>query len=283
MGEERGGDLAVTALYTAGTWAWAGLACAELCDHEDSRRVFGATNAALGAARLLKPGMRSLRHALVHRHTMIDHLLRASGARQVVELAAGLSPRGAAFTRDGTMRYTEVDFPHVVEKKRALLARTPAGREVLERPNLAFVAGDALEAPLEDRVAVGEPLFVIAEGLLVYLAADQQRALLRRARALVERAGAGTLVFDLVPAREQPQPGAVGRALEGLMKRFTGGRTFERDERTRDDVAAEVRAAGFGGVEMLEPAAVVEAWGLPFADVPTQQLLFVARGDGAAP
>src|SRR5580658_3312523 len=110
MSEEQSGDLAVTALYTAGVWAWAGLPGADLCNHEDSRRVFGATNAALGAARLLKPGSPSLKHALVHRHTMIDHLLRASGARQVVELAAGLSPRGAVFSADLGLRYTEVDL-----------------------------------------------------------------------------------------------------------------------------------------------------------------------------
>jgi O-methyltransferase involved in polyketide biosynthesis len=278
MSGARGGDLAVTALYTAGTWAWAGIEGAELLDHADSRRVFGATNAALAVARALTPGLRSLRHSLVHRHTMIDHLLRASGARQVVELAAGLSPRGARFTRDPTLRYVEVDLPHVIARKIALLERTPAGREVRARPNLHLVAGDVLEVALDPLVEPGEPVFVIAEGLFMYLQPDAQRVLLRRARALAARAGRGTLVFDRVPPREEPPPGAVGRALEGMMKRFTRGQTFAKDERTRDELAAEVSAAGFAAVEMIEPAAVAAAWGLPFAEVPTQQLLFVGRG-----
>jgi O-methyltransferase involved in polyketide biosynthesis len=274
--EERG-DLSVTALYTAGAWAWAGLPGAELLASADARRVFGATNAALAVARLFTPGLRSLRHALVHRHAMIDHLARASGARQVLELAAGLSPRGVTFSADPAIRYTEVDLPHMSLHKRRLLEGSEAGRAALARPNLHLAAADVTAAPLADLVIPGEPLFVIAEGLLMYLPPGKQRALWEKIAGLADRAGGGTLVFDLVPAVEQPPPGAFGRALEGIMKRFTRGQTFARDTRTRDDVAGELREAGFAGVELLEPATVAGAWQLPFPEVPTQQLLFVGQ------
>jgi O-methyltransferase involved in polyketide biosynthesis len=274
--EERG-DLSVTALYTSGAWAWAGLPGADLLASPDAQRVFGATNAALGVARLFTPGLRSLRHALVHRHTMIDHLARASGAGRILELAAGLSPRGVTFSADPAIRYTEVDLPHMIGHKRRLLERSDAGRAALARPNLHLAEADVTEAPLDDLVTPGEPLFVIAEGLFMYLAPEKQRALWQKIAAVLDRAGAGTLVFDLVPAVEQPPPGAFGRALEGIMKRFTRGKSFERDARTRDDVAAELREAGFPEVERIEPADVAAAWQLPFPDEPTQQLLFVGR------
>src|SRR5262249_12284895 len=75
MKPAQGADLAATALYTAGTWAWAGFPGAELFDHADARGVFGATNFALALARPFLKTPASLRHSLVQRHVMIDRLL----------------------------------------------------------------------------------------------------------------------------------------------------------------------------------------------------------------
>lgn len=267
------GDLSVTALYTAAVWAWAGLTGAELFATTEGKRVFDATNAALAAASVLQRRAAPLRHQLLHRHAMIDHLLRRSGARQVLELAAGLSRRGAAFSADPALRYTELDLPHVVARKQALLERTAAGRAVLARPGLALVAADVETAPLAAWVRPGEPLFAIAEGLMVYLTADAQRRLWSRIAAL----GDVRLVFDLVPWCEQPRPGKVGAVLEAAMKRFTGGRGFERDRRTRDDVRAELLTAGFAGVEVVDSSTVARPWALPHPGQPTHQVLFVCR------
>lgn len=268
--------LSVTALYTAHTWSWGGLPDAELFVSDDSKRVFDGTNFALSVAKpFMSNEVRSLRHSLIHRHTMIDHLARASGAKQIVELAAGLSRRGVTMSADPSMTYVEIDLPDVVHYKRALMQRSEAGREVLVRPNLHLVRGDVLECDLGDHVDASAPLFVIAEGLVVYLKPEQQETLFRRVRELLSRGG-GAFVFDLVPRIEEPRPGATGRALEWLMKRFTSGRSFEKDLRTREDIAAAFGATGFA-VEVIEPGDVAEAWGLPFADVPTRVVLFFGR------
>lgn len=276
-GNERGGDLSVTALYTSQAWSWGGLPCAHLFATKEGRGVFRVVNAALLLARLFMWRLRSLRHALVHRHTLIDALLRRSGTDQTLELAAGLSRRGATFSADDVMTYTEVDLPHVVRRKRELLARTAEGQRVASRPNLRLVEGDVTNLALDELRDPGRPLFVIAEGLLMYLKPEEQRALWARIGALLQPAG-GTFVFDLVPTVEQPRPGPIGRALDWLMKRFTGGRSFERDERTRDDIAAELRAAGFAEVAALEPCEVAAEYELPFPERRTQQLVFVCRG-----
>jgi O-methyltransferase involved in polyketide biosynthesis len=279
---EKKGDLSITALYTSQTWAWGGLPCAGLLATPEARVVFRVTNAALFLAGLLRRNLPSLRHSLLHRHVMIDRLLRDSDATQVIELACGLSRRGATFSADPKQRYVEIDLPHVIAKKRELLLRTDVGRAVLDRANLTLAAADVAEASLEEWVEPGARLAVIAEGLLMYLTPDAQRQLWAKVRRLLnvaDVAGAkdGLFVFDLVPTCEQPPPGRVGRALEALMKRFTGGRSFERDERTRDDIAGELRAAGFSRVEAKEPRSVAREWALPFADARTQQLLFVCR------
>ncbi|MDB4958982.1 MAG: hypothetical protein JWO36_6551 [Myxococcales bacterium] len=271
------GDLSVTALYTSQVWSWGGLACAELFATTEAKRVYDVTNAALAAASMFKRGGSPLRYALLHRHTMIDHLLRASGVRRVVELAAGLSRRGAAVSADAGVDYTEIDLPRVIARKRELLERTTEGRAVLARPGLHLIDGDLETVALEPFVAAGEPVFVIAEGLLMYLAAEARRSLFAKVRALAERAGELRFVFDLVPQSEEPAPGAVGRALEAAMKRFTGGRTFERDARTREAVLGELRGAGFSDCEAIGAGSVARAWQLPHPDQQTNTVVFTSR------
>jgi O-methyltransferase involved in polyketide biosynthesis len=268
-------DLSVTALYTSGAWSWAQLPGTELLASKEAGRVFAVTNGALAVGGLFT-GAPDLRCSLVQRHLIIDGLLRESGARHVLELAAGLAPRGVAVTADAGVTYTEVDRPAVVEHKRTLLARTEAGRAVLARPNLRFIGADLADAPLEPFVTApaGQPLFVIAEGLLMYLEAEAQRAFWRRVRALFE-GRPGTLVFDLVPAVEQGDGGVAGRLLGKLFKRATKGGAFVRDGRTRGDIAGELAALGFTA-EHLEPAAVLDRFNLPHGDVRTQQLVWSA-------
>jgi hypothetical protein len=109
--EERkpGGDISVTALYTSYTWRWGGLDCAELLATPEARVVFRVTNFVLGLVRLVRWELPSLRHSLLQRHAMIDHLVQAHGARQVLELASGFSRRGASFTCDAQLLYTELN------------------------------------------------------------------------------------------------------------------------------------------------------------------------------
>ncbi len=274
------GDLTVTALYTAETWRWGGFGEAELLASKRGRDVFNATNLALGAARLLRPRLPSLRHSLVLRHAMIDHLVARSGCRQVLELAAGLSRRGAAMTADPELRYVEVNLPAVIAEKERLLRRSEHGAEVADRPNLQRVAGDVRDVNLTSLVDDG-PLFVVAEGLLMYLPADEQRALWRRLAALLTDRPGSALAFDLVPFCEQPKPGAVGRGLGWLFGRFTRGGSFAFDQRTRANLSTDLRACGFAEVEIFDPAEIAEL-AVQAAGHPTQALVWLTR-TGAPP
>jgi O-methyltransferase involved in polyketide biosynthesis len=270
------GDLSVTALYTSQVWAWGGLSHAHLFASADAKRVFDTTNAALAAARIVNRKLAPLRHSLLHRHTMIDHLMRESGYRHVIELAAGFSRRGAAATSDARVRYTELDLPPVIERKRGLLQRTDEGRAVLARPGLRLIEGDVETVALEPFVRPGEPVFVIAEGLMMYLAADARRRLFAKVSQLAAITGELRFVFDLTPTCEEPEPGVVGRILEAAMKRSTGGRGFERDALTRDDIMTALRGAGFGDIEAVASGDLAHVWNLPEPDRRTHVVLFVA-------
>ncbi len=271
------GDLSVTALYTSQAWVWGRLPGARLFETHAGRGVFASTNVALLVGRLFSWGRRQpwLWHGLVQRHLAIDKLLADSAAAQVLELAAGFSRRGATVSADPAIQYTEVDLPAVIERKRALLARRPEGREVAARGNLRLVPADVAEIEVGDLLDPGAPAFVISEGLLMYLEAPAQRSLWARVARQLNAGAGGTYVFDLVPTSEQPPPGVFGRALGWLMRRFTRGAEFAVDARTRADIRAELLAAGFDAVSLIDTADVAAAWGLPFVGRDTQQLLFV--------
>jgi O-methyltransferase involved in polyketide biosynthesis len=266
-------DLSITALYTSQVWAWGRLPCADLLASEDGKRVFDVTNAALALFRRGAP----LRLALLHRHLMIDHLLRQASATRVVELAAGLSRRGTAVTADPRVHYVEVDLPAVIARKRDLLARTSEGRAVLARPNLELVAADVESIELPP--LAGELPVVIAEGLAMYLDGEARRRLFAKIAAV---AGARFL-FDLVPSSEEPPAGWTGRVLEAAMRRFTGGRAFERDARTRGDVLGELRSAGFTEATAIAAVDVARAWQLPHAEQRTPTVVFSARAARSTP
>ncbi len=273
--EQPAGDLSVTALYTAQAWRWGKLDGAELFTSWKGRDVFNATNLALGVARLFRRDVPSLRHGLVQRHVMIDRLVAAAASPQVLELAAGLSRRGASATADAALRYVEVDLPAMIAHKRRLLARSARGRAIAARSNLVLIGHDVTTLGFDDVLAPG-PVCVIAEGLLMYLDAAAQQALWQRLAALCAARPGSAVVFDLVPFVEQPRPGRVGRGLERMFKRATRGRTMAFDDRDRATLTDELRAAGFAAIETFEPHTAPAAWALPFLHRRTQTLVWRA-------
>tara|TARA_B100001093_G_C26297627_1_gene787977 strand:+ start:90 stop:488 length:399 start_codon:yes stop_codon:yes gene_type:complete len=118
---------------------------------------------------------------------------------------------------------------------------------------------------------------VVAEGLFMYLDADQQRAMWNGIATALSSKASGAFIFDLLPQCEQPKPGLFGRFLERLMKLFTGGQAFVHDSRGRDGIKAELLSAGFAKVDVIEPHQVAALYDLPHPAYKSQQLLFVCR------
>ena len=92
--------------------------------------------------------------------------------------------RGASVTEDPRVTYTEIDLPAVIQRKRQLLDRTAEGRGVAARPGLRLVEADVETVALEPFAQPNEPVFVIAEGRMMYLAAPARRLLFATGRRL---------------------------------------------------------------------------------------------------
>ncbi len=246
-------DLSITAKYTSATWAWGKLPNADLLLTPDADRVFRIVNGALGITRPFT-GAPELRVSLLERHRILDELVLASGCTEVLELAAGLSRRGITMTEDPSLHYVEIDLPHVVEAKRAILETTERGRDALARSNFKIENGDVTTARLD--LFFGDSsarLFIVAEGLLMYLDSTAQNKLFHDVATRLAKVG-GAFAFDLVPTSEQRKPGVVGKALGRAMKWLTRGGTFVRDDRSRDDIRRELLTHGFESVDLIEPA-----------------------------
>lgn len=121
------------------------------------------------------------------RFKSVNHILEEYRATQVLELAAGLSPRGMDFARRG-VTYVEADLDESTELKRVIVS------DVLsEMPaNLHLCAANVVDrgqllrcAEMFDR----KPVAVTAEGLLRYLTFEEKRLLAANVREILSHFG----------------------------------------------------------------------------------------------
>ncbi len=257
MAPQNMGRVSPTAHYTAAVWSRHGLSYAGLST-AGGQLLYAALRPLSMLADYL-PGTTGIERMLLQRHRMIDHRLAAaieSGrVGQVVEIAAGLSPRGLRFTdRYPEILYVEGDLPVMSAKKARMLAR--AG---LTRPGLRLVPCDAL-APSGPRALdtlsraqlnPGCGTAVITEGLLSYLPPEALPALWARIAALLGARGGGLYLTTLHLGAEARRRLLV-RGFRALVAAFSRGPVYF----PFDDAGAVIRAAhaaGFTRAALLDP------------------------------
>lgn len=194
-----------TAHYTSYVWFANGLSSQAFATRL-GRFLYWSLAPANAASNLLGDDL-SLEKMLLARHRAIDGLLDeeiASGrVTQVVEVAAGLSPRGWRFMErygDSGLTYVEGDLPAMAAAKARLLER--AGRSWDNHHVRAInVLDDAGEQSL---VSSCEPLLdpeqgtaIITEGLLPYFDALRVAGIWRRFAAFLSTFPRGLYLSDL--------------------------------------------------------------------------------------
>jgi len=170
----RSDQISPTAYATADLWYRQGWSHRALVTAE-TRRLGRAVNLLIAAIERLS-GF-SLRALMLARHRAIDACLEQAiedgRVQQVIELAAGLSPRGWRFMRryGGRLTYVETDLPHMVRLKQQLLEQgrllTP-GHQVIELDALAEDGPGSLAA-VAASLDPAKGTAIITEGLMNYL------------------------------------------------------------------------------------------------------------------
>jgi O-methyltransferase involved in polyketide biosynthesis len=156
------------------------------------------------------------------RFRAVNRIIEEKGATQVLELAAGLSPRGMELARRGIV-YVEADLAESVEMKRevvtAMLGSVPDGlhlcaASVIDRAQLLACCSPFVTA---------RPVAVTAEGLLRYLTFEEKTHLAAHVHEILQRYGGWWVTPDIhltswaqrqSPAYRKSEVAALGRSLE---------------------------------------------------------------------
>jgi O-methyltransferase involved in polyketide biosynthesis len=235
-----------TAHYTGQVWSRNGLSHPFLATR-GGRLLFDALEPVMRASALV--GGPSLEPYLLARHRAIDarlrHAIEHRGITQVVEIAAGMSPRGWRF--DGAYRdrltYVEADLPAMAARKRAALERIGSLSERHRIVDLDALR-DAGPGSLDAVAAELDPsagLVVITEGLLGYLPPPAVEDLWVRIARTLSRFDGGVYLSDLHLGSVN---GPAVRAFRLALSAFVRGRVYLHFDGA-PQAEARLRAAGF--------------------------------------
>lgn len=253
MGSER---ITPTAHYTGYTWFHHGLSHPALVTRE-GRLFHAAVEPFASLSRRL--GLPTLEGLLLARHHAIDRRLTSaiqSGAvGQVIEVAAGLSPRGWDFSRrfGDRLTYIEADLPEMAARKRALLS--DAGLQTARHRVVALDAladdGELSLARLADQLDPALGLAIITEGLVNYFPTDAVRGMWARFATTLRRFPEGLYLSDLHLATDNL--GLLVQLGTRALSTFVRGSVHLHF----DSMEAAVQAlhdAGFTQAELIQPA-----------------------------
>jgi len=174
--------------------------------------------------------------------------------KSVVEIAAGLSPRGLILTEDPHLTYVSTDLPEMLGKARVITDRLLEQRQ-LKRPNLKWIGFDALTS---DESAVNQvleslpitPLAVISEGFMMYLDIEEKKAFLRNIHRMLKERGGALITTDVLHFdRERKNRNHVLQAIADA----TGRDMRTLNNMTRREASEFFMQAGFYS-EILNPA-----------------------------
>ena len=209
---------------------------------------------------------------MLARHRGIDAQLEAAVAdgriTQVIELAAGFSPRGwRLMQRHGErLTYIETDLPHMVAEKQRRLERAGLLREGHTVRTLDVLQADGPQslAAIAGELDPGQGLAIITEGLMNYLDPEQARGVWRRIAATLSRFAHGQYLSDFYLSSENR--GWMMSAFAGVLQSFVRGRMHVHFE-SADEAAATLGELGFVDVHIHRSA-----------DLPATRELAMQRG-----
>lgn len=251
-----------TAHYTGMVWARNGLSHPAL-ESFRGRAMYTLLQPVVRVAR--RAGVPDVDQFLLTRHRLIDARLAQaveSGAiTQVVEIAAGLSPRGWRFKRrfGDRIEYIEADLPGMAARKRAALD------QMGQLPGHRVVDIDALadEGPLSlSALCAGldrsRGLAIITEGLINYFPEDAVRGMWRRFARELAGFSCGAYWSDLFLSSDVGGKGAA--PFIHFLSAFVRGKVHLHFAQA--EVAEQaLRECGFADARLLDPGDHVEALG----------------------
>jgi O-methyltransferase involved in polyketide biosynthesis len=243
--------IAPTAHFTAQAWVHEGFSHADLFDTATGRVLFRTSRWALERLGPRAPSLPWHIQFLLIRHYAVEARLDALAPSYVLEIGAGLSPRGLAVAnRRPDVTYVELDLPGLVRQKRRRLER------VSLPPNYHLAEGDLLDPDLARQLPVrrrpSDTVVVITEGVLDYLTqTDRARAFSTIARFLRDTGGGHHLFESYTRERLRKYPVSAAAMLR-LLRTLVGVNFEEHLFSSGREAACFSEAAGYDRVTLLD-------------------------------
>jgi hypothetical protein len=237
--------IAPTAHFTAQAWVREKFPNAHHFDTRTGRTLFDGASLILAAVgRWSPPPIRFQREYLFIRHHAFEARLREIDPHFVLEVGAGLSPRGLTFSRENPdLTYIEVDLPGMVAAKSSCLA----GVDLPANYHLASVdlLGTEFTASLPARPEQGQRIAVITEGVTDYLDMNEKRIAWANLAGFLREFGGGSYLYEIHPKELYAKHRGGAFVLTSLLGVLTGQRFGDRIFERIDDALDMVRDCGF--------------------------------------
>ena len=245
--------IGIPAYFTSHAWMEAGFDDAELFETKQGRLMFKALEPLFRLFGFLGPAVRMHNEYLFVRHFGHEARLRQIRPSCIIEIGAGLSPRGIAFaSADPDLRYIEGDLANMVEAKRNALGSA-------EIPSNYFLGTTDLLAEdfagsLPEMPRAGDRLAVVTEGVTDYFSMSEKRTAFRNICSLLRAHGRGRYLLDIYARENFPHlpfltQGFI-RTLGHMVGRSFDDQLFERVE----DACGFLIECGFDRAEELDLA-----------------------------
>ena len=217
---------------------------------------------------------------LLQRHSVIDHqvetLIEQQGVEQVLELAAGLSPRGYRLKQKyPQLHYIEGDLPGMAARKKALLEKIGMQPNHQVFPcNILEKDGEQSIKALLSKLDPNKKTLIVTEGLVNYFDLETIKGVWAQMAAGLKQFPQGYYVTDLYPDFVHHPSYKYVQFAQKLVGFFTRGQ-WPLHYRSDDAIKAGFQQDGFRQVEVHDPAEFYGKLNLP--EVKTQTLVRIIR------
>jgi O-methyltransferase involved in polyketide biosynthesis len=245
--------IGIPAYFTSHAWVEAGFEHAHLFETTQGRLMFKALEPLFRLFGFLGPAVRLHNDYLFVRHFAHEARLRQIRPSCIIEIGAGLSPRGIAFaSADPDLRYIEVDLPNMVAAKRRALG------DFQLPPNYFLGSTDLLGEDffesLPEKPRPGDRVAVVTEGVTDYFNMAEKRRAFANVCSLLRACGGGHYLLDIYARENFPHLPFVTntfvKALGRLVGRSFDDQLFERVE----DACEFLSSCGFDKATELDLA-----------------------------
>lgn len=174
----------------------------------------------------------------------VTNYLKSQGAKNILEIGAGLAPRGLSMSEDPAVTYIESDLPGIIEEKNKIVENILSKRNQI-RNNLKFIAADATTNEIISAArGLAGPVAICFEGIMQYLDREEKTHLAGNIRQILQEKGGWCVTSDIEIKNQSFIDSAAEKKKYRSLKILTGRDNRQNAFENEDDLRDFLKEAG---------------------------------------